>query len=650
MIVKNESRIIERLLESVAPIIDTFCICDTGSTDNTKELIFAFFDKRGIRGEIFEEPFKNFGYNRSIALKRANAWGDYVLLMDADMRLVIGPEFKKDMLTKDGYSVLQMNVSLDYYNTRFVKTNIGVTCVSPTHEYYIFPKGHNEYESRIPPHMLRIDDIGDGGSKSDKYDRDIRLLKEGLVEEPTNGRYHFYIANSLRDVGKHAEAIEWYTKRIALGGWEEEIWCSAYERGKAYFAIGDEAKGIESLLLAYQTRQHRAEPLYELAKYYRMKGHHATGMIFCKLGLSIPFPKDDILFIQRDIYDHQLEYEYTILAYYTKDPIDHMKYLKLLSSGYHRENVLCNYQYYVNSLHTMPNVLVSKKSFQENMELEVRGKMDFFRSSSPCILPLSEGYLMNIRYVNYKLNKENASYSYRWDDQKIITLNKAVYMDKDLRVLREQWIDKVHREDIRYLGIEDVKVFSHEGELRFMGTVQDDQGRPRIGEGLYDPKSAVLVPTVYPSPKDADCEKNWVYFHHKGALKVMYQWNPLTYGQLKDGAFVEEGRVEANLPAFLRDARGSTNGVLVEDELWFLCHYVGHTTPRQYYHFFLALDANSLAFKRHSTLFKFENEKLEYALGFVVEPTRILISYSKWDSDSILAVYNRKELCDSIRF
>ena len=31
MIVKNESKIITRLLNTVLPIIDTYCICDTGS-------------------------------------------------------------------------------------------------------------------------------------------------------------------------------------------------------------------------------------------------------------------------------------------------------------------------------------------------------------------------------------------------------------------------------------------------------------------------------------------------------------------------------------------------------------------------------------------------------------------------------------------
>ena len=66
MIVKNESNIIIRLLESVLPIVDSYCICDTGSTDDTKEIIKNFFDKWDISGCIIEETFINFGYNRNL--------------------------------------------------------------------------------------------------------------------------------------------------------------------------------------------------------------------------------------------------------------------------------------------------------------------------------------------------------------------------------------------------------------------------------------------------------------------------------------------------------------------------------------------------------------------------------------------------------
>jgi glycosyltransferase involved in cell wall biosynthesis len=39
MIVKNESKIIERIIKSVLQIVDEISICDTGSTDNTVEII-----------------------------------------------------------------------------------------------------------------------------------------------------------------------------------------------------------------------------------------------------------------------------------------------------------------------------------------------------------------------------------------------------------------------------------------------------------------------------------------------------------------------------------------------------------------------------------------------------------------------------------
>ena len=118
MIVKNESKIIERLLDSVLPIIDSICICDTGSTDNTVEIIQNFMKNNNLPGEVFSEPFRNFGYNRSIALKKADAWGDYALLLDADMVLKISPEFSKKDLKDVAYQILQQNNDIKYYNTR----------------------------------------------------------------------------------------------------------------------------------------------------------------------------------------------------------------------------------------------------------------------------------------------------------------------------------------------------------------------------------------------------------------------------------------------------------------------------------------------------------------------------------------------------
>ena len=49
MIVKNESHIIEQTLNNIIDNIkiDYWVICDTGSTDNTPQIITEFFEKKG---------------------------------------------------------------------------------------------------------------------------------------------------------------------------------------------------------------------------------------------------------------------------------------------------------------------------------------------------------------------------------------------------------------------------------------------------------------------------------------------------------------------------------------------------------------------------------------------------------------------------
>ena len=82
MIVKNESRIIVDTLTKLLNKIkwDYWVICDTGSTDNTRELITEFFEKQNIPGELFCDEWKDFGHNRTEALKKAFDKTDYVLV------------------------------------------------------------------------------------------------------------------------------------------------------------------------------------------------------------------------------------------------------------------------------------------------------------------------------------------------------------------------------------------------------------------------------------------------------------------------------------------------------------------------------------------------------------------------------------------
>src|SRR5581483_1150256 len=72
MIVKNESKIIERCLNSTKSIIDYVSIMDTGSDDDTVEIIEEWCKKNRIEGKVHREKFQNFGYNRTLSVKMAH--------------------------------------------------------------------------------------------------------------------------------------------------------------------------------------------------------------------------------------------------------------------------------------------------------------------------------------------------------------------------------------------------------------------------------------------------------------------------------------------------------------------------------------------------------------------------------------------------
>jgi tetratricopeptide (TPR) repeat protein len=131
--------------------------------------------------------------------------------------------------------IIQQNHNLEYYNVRFIKISYNWRCAGVTHEYW---DGSPTYS--LSKDIIYINDIGDGGSKNDKFERDILLLTKGLEDEPNNVRYVFYLAQSLKDTGKFKDAIKRYKQRIKMGGWYEEVWYSYYMISKCWLLLKDE--------------------------------------------------------------------------------------------------------------------------------------------------------------------------------------------------------------------------------------------------------------------------------------------------------------------------------------------------------------------------------------------------------------------------
>ena len=302
MIVRNEAGVIRRCLESIKPVINHWIICDTGSTDNTPEIIRETL--AGIPGTLHREQWIDFGHNRTQAVKLAKGKADYHLLLDADMTLNVAGEFR-DKLMADAF-YLRHEGSFEYWVERLVSDRHDWRFVGPTHEYI----WSDTAKSKAKLFELRVNHFEDGGARADKYQRDIQLLKRGLEQEPENSRYLFYLAQSYRDIGNSPQAIEWYEKRATMGGWDEEVWYSLYQVARLQHRLGYAwPLFLAAYLRAYEFRPTRLEPIFHVAKFYRENEQYRIGHLFARAVNETRYP-DDLLFIEKSIYDYELWQEY----------------------------------------------------------------------------------------------------------------------------------------------------------------------------------------------------------------------------------------------------------------------------------------------------------------------------------------------------
>jgi glycosyltransferase involved in cell wall biosynthesis len=314
MIVKNESSVIQRCLESVKPVIDYWVIVDTGSTDGTQQVICECMG--AIPGELYQRPWRNFGENRSEALDLAKGKGDYILFMDADDTLEFAGEMKWPPLTKDLYLFWRGGKDFGYLKPQLVRGNFPWRWIGVTHEYL---ETSRRYTSAILPGVNYKS--SDGGARSrdpEKYWKNVHLLLEGIQKEPHNLRYMFYLAESYRDAGDKEKALEWYRKRIEAGGWEEEIFCSKLQIGHLLRQLGRPRPFvIEAYKQAYNYRPHRVEPIYYLAALYNLEKRYEEAYTLLKAAQSVHQPlTPDLLFHERWIFRYGLLFQLALSAHY----------------------------------------------------------------------------------------------------------------------------------------------------------------------------------------------------------------------------------------------------------------------------------------------------------------------------------------------
>ena len=312
MIVKDESQVIRRCLASVKDIIDHWVIVDTGSTDGTQHIIQDFL--KDIPGELHERPWVNFMHNRNEALDLARNKADYTLFIDADEKLIFYDVFDKNKLNLDFYLIVIRRTTVDAQRAFLINRDPDWRWQDIVHEYITI--SHPVWGDILTE--VTIDCSPNDGHRSQdpkKTLKDAELIIKALEEDPQNGRYVFYLAQSYANARENSLALQYYQQRSNMGGCDEEVFWSLY----CVAAIQQRLQNnFETVAVSYhraiEKNPSRAEPYYQLANYFQTMECPLLGYLLAEFGIDHTSMPRRCQKIQQWIYHYGLLLKFAELA------------------------------------------------------------------------------------------------------------------------------------------------------------------------------------------------------------------------------------------------------------------------------------------------------------------------------------------------
>lgn len=314
MIVKNEAHVIARALESVLPLVDCVCVCDTGSTDTTEEAFWDMVEPQCVEAEFVHHAWVNFGANRTLAFREAERLhkltaDDWHLVIDADdaLDLRVTPKSLRLALETQPHDSWSLEVHHDgtrYRRLHFFRADGTWTYKGPAHEHP--HRTHGEANTgELHPEAIIYRFLGGGAShlqpQAEKYSAHAALFQAALDEDPTDSRSAFYLAQSLKDAGHYEEAIKAYWTRADMQGWDQERYYSLLQAGRLHRLPGmKDFYARAAFFRAFVLDPTRAEAPFELAKYLAdcVPGAREEALAWAEVAASRPAPSDQSLFVE----------------------------------------------------------------------------------------------------------------------------------------------------------------------------------------------------------------------------------------------------------------------------------------------------------------------------------------------------------------
>lgn len=317
MIVKNEAGIIEKCLSSVAPYISRFDICDTGSTDNTIQIIETFFQSKGITGKVHQHEWKGFADNRSRAFEEAEKHCDWMYVIDADDYLLTPLEIPPENANAQSLVIdIEEGPHVTQTRQQLFKSGCKWGYSSIVHEFPFSRKFKTVRVEQTHKIKVRASRGGDRSKDPLKYWKDAQLMEQDLLriekipknrlehwETGMESRYHYYIAQSYFDFRDYASCLKWCESRVKLNGFKEEIYRAYLMRGRCLRGLKrPHAEIIKAFEQCHKYDPYRAEAMFELAVEYELMGNIQMAWDKIQASMKIKRPTDKFFIVEDYIY------------------------------------------------------------------------------------------------------------------------------------------------------------------------------------------------------------------------------------------------------------------------------------------------------------------------------------------------------------
>ena len=295
MIVRNEEDVIGRCLSSVENAVDEIIIVDTGSQDNTKNIV------KEHDANVYDfQWIDDFAKARNFAFSKATK--DYVMWLDAD-DVLLEEDSEKLIKLKNDFDTSIDSVTMNYVlgqdaygnitsqlrRNRLVKRSNNFKWIGPVHEYLaVFGNIRN---SDINVYHKKI--------KSSE-NRNLRIFEARVNKgEEFSPRDTFYFANELYYNNRTDEAITYYEKFInSKQGWIEDNKTACSNIAECYAKKGDMDTFLHYCLKSFQYDIPRADFCCKVAYYFFNSNQMDQAIFWYDLATKLPQNKDSLGLVQ----------------------------------------------------------------------------------------------------------------------------------------------------------------------------------------------------------------------------------------------------------------------------------------------------------------------------------------------------------------